>query len=240
MTRIGAWDALFRGPIVRDEQGSPRALVRPSVIEFVGALVITSAAMIVLYTGLDGRNKTMLASGAQFFSPRTWLDDGIALVPISVVVYYSYFPLLFFFSVLTIRDRRIMYEGVVGYLGTAVIGFAFFWLLPSRMLQPDLSACATTACRSLDAMYRLDDGFNIFPSLHVGYSTLVWLFFRRYMPELSRYVGALVFGIVLSTLLCKRHYFVDLPIAVAMACVVYPLALRVGPRLAIVISRRQG
>ncbi len=226
------WAAVVRGPVVTDEHGVRRALTRPAAFEFVTALVVTAGAMIVLYTGLDGRNKAMLASGAPFFSPSTSLDDTVSLVPVTVVAYYSYFPLLFFFSILTIRDRRIMYEGVVGYLGTAMIGFLFFWLVPSRMVQPDLAACTTTACRSLDAMYRLDDGFNIFPSMHVGYSTLVWLFFRRYMPELARPVGAVVFAIVVSTLLCKRHYFVDIPLAVAMACVVYPVSCRVGPRLA--------
>ncbi len=125
-----------------------------------------------------------------------------------------------------------MYEGVIGYVGTAVVGFLFFLLLPSRMVQPDLSTCTTVACRSLDAMYRLDNGYSIFPSMHVGYATLVWLFFRKYMPELALAVGALVLAIVLSTLLCKRHYIVDLPAAVVMAVVVFRVSQRFGPRLA--------
>src|SRR5205085_4886332 len=128
-----------------------------------------------------------------------------------VVPYYTYFPLLFFFSVVTARDRRLMYEGVVGYLTTAAIAFVTFLLVPSRMIQPDISSCTSTLCRMLESMYRLDDGFNIIPSLHVAYSTLVWMFFRRYMPELTWHVGIVVFLIALSTLLLKRHYFVDVP-----------------------------
>ena len=223
---------MVRGPIVHDESGRRRALTSPRGTEFSIALILTAAAMIALYKGLDGRNERLLASGASFFSPRISLDDDIALVPVFVIAYYSYFPLLFFFSVITGRDRRLMYEGVIGYVGIAIIGFLFFWLLPSRMVQPDLSGCTTASCRSLAAMYRVDNGFNIFPSMHVGYSTLVWLFFRRYMPEVARAVGALVLAIVLSTLLCKRHYIVDIPAAVVMALVVFAAAQRYGGRLA--------
>ncbi len=226
------WAAIRRGPIVHDEEGNPRALVRPRAIEFALALVVTAAAMIVLYSGLDGRNAAMLARGEAFFSPKTQLDDAVGFVPIFTVAYYSYFVLLFFFSVITIRDRRLMYEGVVGYFGCAVIGFAFFWLVPSRMLQPDISWCTSTSCRALDAMYQLDNGFNIFPSMHVGYSTLVWLFYRRYMPELATPVGFVVLAIGVSTMTCKRHYFVDIPTAVAMAVVVFYASRSLGPRLA--------
>lgn len=222
---------MVRGPIVHDESGRPRVLQGPRGMEFSVALILTAAAMIALYAGLDDRNDRLFASGASFFSPRTSLDDEIALVPITVIAYYSYFPLLFFLAVITGRDRRLMYEGVIGYVGIAVIGFLFFWLLPSRMVQPDISACTTASCRSLAAMYRLDNGYNIFPSMHVGYSTLVWLFFRRYMPELARPVGAVVLAIVLSTLLCKRHYIVDIPAAVLMAVLVFRLAMRFGLRL---------
>lgn len=228
----GIWSAIVRGPIVHDENGNVRALARPTALEFVLALLVTAAAMIALYSGLDGRNRAMLASGRAFFSPSTRIDEALGFVPIFVFAYYSYFVLLFFFSVLTIRDRRIMYEGVVGYLGIAAIGFLFFWLVPSRMVQPDLSGCDALPCRMLEPMYRLDDGFNIFPSLHVGYSTLVWLFFRRYMPEVARPILAVLFAIALSTLFCKRHYFVDLPVAVAMGVSVHLVALATGHRLA--------
>jgi hypothetical protein len=234
--RSGMWAAMARGPIVCDEGGRPRALQAPRAIEFTIALVLTAAAMMALYAGLDHRNDRLLASGASFFSPKTSLDDDIALVPITVIAYYSYFPLLFFFAVITGRDRRLMYEGVIGYVGIAIVGFLFFWLLPSRMMQPDISACTTAPCRSLALMYRLDNGYNIFPSMHVGYSTLVWLFFRRYMRELARAVGAVVLAIILSTLLCKRHYVVDIPAAVVMAVLVFALSRRYGQWL----SRRMG
>jgi len=237
-SRTGMWKAMVRGPIVDDERGRPRPLSRPGVLELAIALVLTAAVMIALYSGLDGRNAKLVASGASLFSPRLPLDDRVALMPIFIVAYYSYFPLLFFFSVVTGRDRRLMYEGVIGYVGIAIVGFLFFWLLPSRMVQPDLSACTSASCRSLDAMYRLDGGFNIFPSMHVGYSTLVWLFFRRYMPELAGVVGGWVAAIILSTLLCKRHYIVDIPAAVALAVAVYLVAQRYGRRLALLFDRR--
>ena len=62
---------MVRGPIVHDESGRPRALQRPRGTEFSLALILTAAAMIALYAGLDDRNDRLFASGASFFSPRT-------------------------------------------------------------------------------------------------------------------------------------------------------------------------
>jgi len=42
---------------------------------------------------------------------------------------------------------------------------------------------------------------------------------------------------VLSTLLCKRHYIVDIPAAVLLALVVFAISQRFGGRLAGVRSR---
>ena len=106
---------MVRGPIVHDEQGRRRALSSPRLTELVVALILTAAVMIALYTGLDGRNARLLANGASLFSPRLPFDDEVALVPGFVVAYYTYFPLLFFFAVITGRDRRLMYEGVIGF-----------------------------------------------------------------------------------------------------------------------------
>jgi len=223
---------LRRGPVVRDEHGNPRPLLRPTAREFLLVLVFCTGAMMALYVGLGGRNLALLRAGTPLFVPRTSFDDALPLVPVFVLPYYSYFPLLFALSIPSLRDRTVLYECVVGYLGSAAVGFLFFWLLPSRMLEPDLSGCPTTFCRMIVFMQGTDRGFNIFPSLHVTYSTLVWLFYRRYLPGVARPLGALVFAIALSTLFCKRHYLVDIPAAVAVATGVYHLAIRLGPRLA--------
>ncbi len=226
------WGAMKRGPVVYARTGEPRALVRPGLFEFVVMTLLCTVAMMTLYAGLDGRNAKLLAEGAPLLVPKTALDDRLGFWPWLVVPYYSYFPLLFFFAVVTGRDRRLMYEGVVGYLVTAAASFVTFLFVPSRMIQPDISSCTSSFCGMLDAMYRLDNGFNILPSLHVAYSTLVWLFFHRYLSELKWPVGILVFLISLSTVMLKRHYVVDVPAGVLLAAVVFRIALVLGPRLA--------
>lgn len=237
LRRMGAMEALRRGPLVFDARGRPRPLAPPSKGEFLLMLASCTAVMMALYVGLGDRNAALLREGAPLFVPRTAIDDAISLVPAFVIPYYSYFPLLFFLSVIAIRDRRVLYESVVGYLTAAAIGFLTFWLLPSRMLEPDLSACPTLACRLITVMQGTDQGFNIFPSLHVTYSTLVWLFYRRYMPEVGRPLGVLVYAIALSTLFCKRHYLVDIPAAVAVAVGTFHVAVAAGPRLAMALRR---
>lgn len=200
--------------------------VRPSLREAIVVTAVSMAAMVGLYSGLGSHNAS-LAPGA-LFRPMTALDDAIPLVVPFVWIYYSYFPLTLSVHLVTRRDRGLLYQAFAGYLTLAIAGFAFFALLPSQMAQPSLGACTSLDCTALDFMYRSDEGFNAFPSMHVAYSVFVASFYWEHKRRWSLLPIALAVGIAASTVLCKRHFLIDIPTGAALALCVRPVARLAG------------
>lgn len=200
--------------------------VPPKLRESLLVTVISVAAMVGLYSGLDARNTRLLEAGETLFTPLTPLDAAIPLFVPFVWIYYTYFPLTLSLHVVTHTRREWLYEALSGYLLLAVTGFCFFALVPSQMPQPSLAACASADCRALDLMYRSDDGFHAFPSMHVAYSVYVALFFRDHAPKKAWLPTLLAIGIAASTLLCKRHFVVDVPVGALLAFAARPIARR--------------
>lgn len=210
-----------------DTRPAPRTLDADRAPGLGEALLVTLISVIVmvgLYSGLDGRNARLVAEGHTLFQPLTSLDVRLPLVPGLTWIYYTYFPLTLSLHVITYRSRARLYEAFAGYLVLACTGFLFFYFLPSRMIQPSLATCDSASCRALDVMYRSDDGFNAFPSMHVAYSVYVALFFRDHLRKWSPIPIALAAGIALSTVLCKRHFVVDVPAGATLALASRPVA----------------
>lgn len=205
-----------------------RAGERPSLREALVVTAVSAVVMVGLYSGLGSRNAGLAPSA--LFRPSTALDEALPLVVPLVWIYYAYFPLTLSLHVVTHRDRRLLYEAFAGYLTLAVAGFAFFSLLPSQMPQPSLAGCTSPGCAALDLMYRSDEGFNAFPSMHVAYSVFVAAFFWEHQRRWSPVPIALAVGIAASTVLCKRHFLVDVPTGAALALAARPVArLAAGP-----------
>lgn len=212
-----------------DEGASPYEA--PKLRESLVVTAISAAAMVGLYSGLDGRNARLLSEGA-LFAPLTSLDAKIPLFVPFVWVYYAYFPLTFAIHFVTRLRREWLFEALAGYLVLACAGFFFFTMFPSQMPQPSLAACTAIDCRALDVMYRSDQGFNAFPSMHVAYSVYVALFFLDHARKWALVPVLLAIGITVSTLLCKRHFIVDLPVGAALAFAARPVAKRAAKTFA--------
>ncbi|MBI5513031.1 MAG: phosphatase PAP2 family protein [Deltaproteobacteria bacterium] len=215
-------------------------LERPRGGEFLVLTALCAASILGTYTGLDRRDAELLARGHRFFAPATFLDAYIPLWPWMVWVYLSYFVCFFVIMAVTLRDRRVMYEGTVAYVGCALGATAIFAALPSRMDQPSLVGCQGVDCAVLGWFYRVDNGFHIFPSLHVAYPTVVWLFLARYLPRARAPVGLWVLAIWASTVLLRRHYLWDIPAGALLAVGAYALGRRVGGPVARALQRGKG
>ncbi len=212
-------------------QAAPLEQAAPRLREALLVTLASMVAMVGLYSGLDSRNARLVASGVALFRPSTRLDAALPLVVPMVWIYYTYFPLTLSVHFVTRRSRALLYEAFAGYLGLALVGFAFFSLLPSQMPQPSLAACSAVDCNALDVMYRSDQGFNAFPSMHVAYSVFVAGFYWDHLRKWSFVPIALALGIAASTVLCKRHFVVDVPAGAALALCARPLARRAAAPL---------
>jgi membrane-associated phospholipid phosphatase len=203
----------------------------PGVGEFLLMTLACCAMCSTCYFALTERNAGLAERGAWVFSPEVALDGAIPLQLGWIWVYYAYFPALFTIALVTTADRRVMYEGVVAYFSVAAMSLLFFGLLPSRMVQPDLGTCTTIECTLLEVMYRADEGFNIFPSLHVAQPTMITCFFWRYWKPGAIAMALLTAGIMASTVFLRRHYLVDIPAGAALGVMAYVLGRAFGPRL---------
>jgi membrane-associated phospholipid phosphatase len=183
----------------------------PSKREIIFWLGLTTICVAVLYLGITPRNQMLARQGYVFFAPETWIDAKIPLVPELIWPYYLYFPLLMSSAFAARKRREWLHQGAVAFVVASAIGAAFYIALPSQIIQPDLHACPTLSCKVLQVMYGTDDGYHVFPSMHVAMSclsaSLYWSCDRKY----AAIPIVLAIAIVFATVLCKRHFFVDLP-----------------------------
>jgi membrane-associated phospholipid phosphatase len=208
-----------------------RRKAKPSHKEVLFWFAFTFTVVGILYLGITPRNRALMAQGYHFFEPEIALDAKMPFVPQLVWPYYLYFPLMFS-SLVALRARRVwLYQTAMAFTIAASIGALFYVLLPSRIVQPDLHACPTLSCRALQWMYDADDGYHVFPSMHVALSTLSASVFWRFMRKYFLPPATLAFLIVLATVLCKRHFIVDVPAGFLVTLIAIRLGDRIGAAL---------
>jgi membrane-associated phospholipid phosphatase len=176
----------------------------------VGLLVIFA----VLFLGVNQWTAQRVSDGAPSFYPEIAIDAYIPFVPIFVFGYTLYYAWLFL-PMLLLRTRAQFYQVMIGFNLVQLPALLFFLLYPSRMTRP-LVPGHDIASRLVHFLYRLDPGFNLLPSLHVGHSVLVALFFHTFRPK-STWVTMGSVLIIVSTVLIKQHVVLDVLSGIALA-----------------------
>ena len=75
-------------------------------------------------------------------------------------------------------------------------------------------------------IYSNDDAYNALPSGHVYITTLIMLFWSRWLPR-YRFVWILLWtAILLSTLFTRQHYLLDVAAGAALAAIGYYIYMR--------------
>lgn len=194
-----------------------------------GALL--AALLTACFYSTDHAMAKSFAQGAGFWSPATRWDALIPFLPAWTWPYLLYFP--FCFAPLFCRrlwnDLGAFRGAACGFALQFFAAFAVFWILPSRMERPGFDVVGPTTW-ALSVMYRLDPGFNVFPSLHVANSTYVACLIWRWSGAAAGSAAwAACLAISLSTVLVKQHYLADLPAGALLGLAAYRLAFPPGP-----------
>lgn len=195
----------------RTPSGSPIGLWE----RIVWSLVLL-AVCAACFRSIDSRNAThaIRAYSTELLTP---LDAYVPFVPEFIFAYLLYYPWVLS-PVVVIRERTAFARAVAAFAWMQLIASTVYIWLPSHMIRPTVSGSGLAA-ELTRWLFSADAGWNVFPSLHVGHSTLVALLFARHAP---RYLPIVLSGtllISLSTVLVKQHYVVDAPAGVALACV---------------------
>ncbi len=170
---------------------------------------------------VDWHNHLLWKEGVKFYSLTTRIDRAIPFTPAWVWVYLLYYP--FCFMPLFLLNNIDTFRRVAGaYLMEFIIAFIVFLSFPVRMIRP-VVVPDTLSTKMVGIIYRIDPGFNVFPSLHVANSLLVALIFYRYNKPLGIFFLLIACLIAVSTLYVKQHYVVDVVTGILDTALVYPL-----------------
>jgi membrane-associated phospholipid phosphatase len=171
----------------------------------------------VLFLSVNEWSARSVSGGARSFYPETALDAHIPFVPVFVFGYALYY-LWILLPTLLLRTRTHFYQTMIGFIVVQLPAIVVFLMYPSQMTRPAVVG-DDIASQLVRFLYRADPGFNLLPSLHVGHSVLVALFFYTFRPKLFPWVAFGTVVIVLSTLLIKQHVILDVVTGAALAVV---------------------
>lgn len=189
---------------LRREREIARMQIETFVV-FLGVLALLLPLEFLMFAVQDFRK----ALGHTFFSPETPWDKHIPFWPDWVWPYWLYF-LLLGLCVWIPRNRRELASLVGGYMFNHLVGFGIFFTFPSAIERIEIT-CDSLSCNMVGALYLLDPGYGVFPSLHVAMSVYLTRVCFTVGHRLRWLVGVLGGAIILSTIFVKQHYLVDVP-----------------------------
>ncbi len=193
----------------------------------VAALLVAACGGVFMY--VDHLNAQLVAKGAHFTDIELRLDAHIPLVPAFVFAYLLYYVWILL-PVVALREREHFYHAVAAFTVLQLAAVVTFLVFPTYMTRPVVAG--TGLARDLVRwLYSADQGCNLIPSLHVGHTVLVAMFFRA---QRSRWFPLVALGTALisaSTVLIKQHYLVDVPAGFAFAVAAYYVTVPISHRM---------
>ena len=205
---------MVRRHLIRSVQQTPRIRIETFGLFLLMAGVLTSFEFAVFHVQTG-----WAAAGREFWRPEISLDAAIPLVPAWIWPYWLYFAFLGT-PIWLVRNRLELAELAGGVVFVHLVGFAFFLLWPSEMPRAPLGCNhEELTCGLVGAMYLLDPGYGVFPSLHVAASVFLAMFAFRVQSPLAWPVLLFAVAVIISTLLVRQHYIIDLPAGIFLAAV---------------------
>lgn len=179
---------------------------------------------------LNWQSADFFASGAAVQDVSLAVDAHLPFWPGWIWIYLAYFPVCFlplFFQEVR-QERELFMRTAVGFAAQFFLAFLVFYFFPVRMVRPEFIPSSLSES-AVAWLYRVDPGFNIFPSLHVANSAflacLAWRL-RGALPGSAVWLLCLL--ISMSTLLVKQHYLVDVPAGFLLGIGCFMLAYKVN------------
>jgi len=189
--------------------------------------IITVFLVLFLTLGfyyVDWHNQLMWRRGMKFYELNTSIDLAIPFIPQFIWIYILYYPVCFM-PIFLIHNIDTFRRVAVSYLMEFVLAFIVFLLYPVKMIRPVVIPDSITT-KLVAILYKIDPGFNVFPSMHVANSLLVALIFYRYNKTLGKFFMLIAVLISLSTLYIKQHYLWDVVAGIVETIFVYFIVFR--------------
>nr|WP_240546081.1 phosphatase PAP2 family protein [Paenibacillus artemisiicola] len=146
------------------------------------------------------------------------------VLPYAVWIVYLYACLLYFFF----KDPAVYRKALVTYVACALICCGIYTVFQTTVPRPALSG-SDPVTRLLMFVYRRDQPFNCFPSIHCfsSYMVMKALYHGKFRTRLNQ---TLIYGmsslIIVSTFFIKQHALLDAACGILLADLVYRALLR--------------
>jgi membrane-associated phospholipid phosphatase len=170
-----------------------------------------AAAAIALAVGVYITSKIydLLNHGPNVLFLRTPLDEAMPLVKVFVIPYISLNLVTYATLVIFLLIRIRVYESAVLSIITAfLLSYLCYLLVQSYVARPSLAG-DDVFTQLLRDVYRGDNPYNDFPSLHVSISTLLAIHWWRFDRRAGWVAAAWAVVVIASTQLVHQHYLAD-------------------------------
>ncbi len=157
---------------------------------------------------------------------RTPLDEALPVVPIFAIPYVSLIPYIGVSLLAFLFFRiRVYRSASIAMIIVWFISYAFYFFLQSYVAR--LPVTGTDPFSGLvRSIYRSDQPFNDFPSLHTSLSTIIAIHWWRFDRRIGVPAAIWTALIVMSTVLIKQHYLADVAGGLVLAGVTSWIVIR--------------
>lgn len=145
------------------------------------------------------------------------IDKKIPFVPQLIILYNLFYPVVFFaFYTVFNKDEDTYYKGVIAGIIGYIIADIIFLIYPVEMIRPDITNLNIDPINNLILYwtYKLDTpAINCFPSMHCVFcfQSVYTMFKAKNTNKTTKSIYIiLLLSIVLTTLLVKQHYLIDI------------------------------
>jgi hypothetical protein len=196
----------------------PAASPRKGLTEFGLNLLLSGAVGLGIFLLYTVTNQLLDQRPGVSFG--TFLDGGIPFMPWMILVYVLGYPVIFF-PALVIRDRKLLWRVLSGFIICAVVALPFYFWLPVRVARPGIPTQESFFYWSLALQYILDKPGNSFPGLYLMQILLTVLCCFPLSPRLGWWSAAAATAIAFASLALRQHFFADLVAAGLIASMVF-------------------
>ena len=156
----------------------------------------------------------------QSFILKTTIDDLIPFVPFFVIFYVLFIPFILLVLIVSFKNKKDLFRISLALFIGATITSIFHFVIPTEMIRPVVAN--TGFFNSLtNYVYSSDLPLNLFPSGHAVYTTIA--LFGLYAIKRKFFWIMLIPAslIIVSTVLIKQHFFLDIVFGVFLGLVIY-------------------
>jgi len=109
---------------------------------------------------------------------------------------------------------------IISFLAATIISYVIYLALPTFVIRPEVHS-QDFFSRAVALLYRNDYPHNAAPSGHTFYTVISFLYLRLWKPKVQGISLAIALLIIVSTLLTRQHYVIDVISGLILGFIAY-------------------